>query len=249
MLDQTIPELKFNGSALKDCIEFLRDVTNANIVVNWKSIEAAGVSQDSPISMRLRDVSLRKALQMVLSEATGGDTLSFYMSEGIIHITTKEQTDKQMITRLYPVEDLIADIPDFENPPDLSLSATSTGGSSGGGSRGGGGGSRGGSGAGGGGGGGGGIFGQGGGGTGGGKTDEKTLSHAERAEALVALIRDIVYPEIWKENGGPASIRYYAGKLIVTAPRIRARSHRRRFRLTLKRLTTETQRHREENSL
>ena len=28
----------------------------------------------------------------------------------------------------------------------------------------------------------------------------------------------MVRPTIWKENGGPATMRYFNGKLIVTAP-------------------------------
>ena len=216
ILEQVVPEIRFNGVAFKDCIEFLRDVTNANIVVNWKAVEAAGVSQDSPINIRVREVTLRKALEMTISEASGGDTLSFYMGDGVIHISTREQTDKQMFTRIYPVEDLLVDIPDFDNPPDLSLQATSTGGSGGKGGGGGGGSGRGG--GGGGGGGAGGLFGAGN-AAAGGATDEKSMTHRERADALVTLIRNTIYPEIWKENGGPASINYYSGKLIVTAPR------------------------------
>jgi hypothetical protein len=33
------------------------------------------------------------------------------------------------------------------------------------------------------------------------------------------MIRETVRPEIWRENGGAASIRFYNGNLIVTAPR------------------------------
>ena len=220
IVDQVVPEIKFNGSSLKDCLEFFRDATNANIVVNWKAVEAAGVSQDTPINMRVRDVTLRKALSMLVSEASGGDTLSFYMAENVIHVSTREQTDKILITRIYPVEDLLVEVPDFTNPPDLSLTASSTGGSSGrGGGGGGGGGSKGG-GGGGGGGGANGLFGQGSGGGGAASsTDEKTMTREQRAEALLNLIRSVIYPDIWKENGGPASISYFSGKLIVTAPR------------------------------
>jgi hypothetical protein len=49
--------------------------------------------------------------------------------------------------------------------------------------------------------------------------DEKTKTKTERAEELVTMIRDTVYPDVWRENGGPASIRYYNGNLIVTASR------------------------------
>jgi hypothetical protein len=40
----------------------------------------------------------------------------------------------------------------------------------------------------------------------------------KKGQDLVALVRDVVRPTIWKENGGTASIRYFSGKLIVSAP-------------------------------
>ena len=211
VLDQVIPDVKFTNVALKDALEFLRDVTGANIHVNWKAIEAAGVSQDTNVNMRLREVQFRKALGLLLNEAGSGTALTYYFDQNVLEVTTRELADKEMFTRVYSVEDLVLDVPDFTDAPDLSLVATSTGGSGGGG--GGGGGSKGG---GGGGGGGGGIFGNSNTTT---PTDDKHKSKIERGEDLVTLVRETVYPDVWRENGGTASIRYFNGKLIVTAPR------------------------------
>lgn len=212
-LSMTLPEVKFQGATLKDCFEFLRDVTSANIHVNWKALEAAGIGQDTQVNVRLREVSLRKVLNTLLSEAGAGVGLTYYTADGVIEVTTAELADKEMITRVYPVDDLLMEIPDFDNAPDFSLNSSGSGGSGGSGgrssSRGGGGG----------GGGGGGLFGGGGGGGGQDRGSEKTTTKAERAEALVTLIRETVRPDIWRENGGIASIRYYNGHLVVTAPR------------------------------
>lgn len=212
ILDQVLPDVRFTNVALKDALEFLRDVTGANIHVNWKAIEAAGVAQDTNVNMHLREVQFRKALGLLLSEAGAGTALTYYFDQNVLEITTRELADKEMFTRVYPVEDLVMDIPDFTDAPDLSLTAVSTGGSGGGGGKSGGSGS-----GGGGGGGGGGLFGGGGGATT--ATDEKHKSKTERGEDLVTLVRETVYPDVWRENGGNASIRYFSGQLIVTAPR------------------------------
>src|SRR5437879_2697624 len=78
-LDQILPEVKFTNVALKDALEFMRDVTGANIHVNWRAIETAGVAQDTNVNMRLREVQFRKALNLLLSEAGGGTTLTYYV--------------------------------------------------------------------------------------------------------------------------------------------------------------------------
>jgi hypothetical protein len=224
-----MPEVKFQGQSLRDCMDFIRDVSGANIHVNWRAIEAAGVTPDTPVNVRLRDVPLRKVLNVLLSEAGAGANLTYYTSEGVIEVTTSEIADAEMITRVYPVEDLLIEVPDFDNAPDFSLllnQSGGSGGSGGGGGMGGGGGFGGGGGGYGGGGGlggGGGGFGGGGGGGlgggGGGMQKEKVKTKQERADDLVTLVRETIRPEIWKENGGTAAVRYYNGNLIVTAPR------------------------------
>jgi hypothetical protein len=205
-LSTQLPELKFQGVTFSDAVDFLRDVSGANIIVNWKALEAAGVTRDAPVNLHLNGVSLHKAMDLLLTEAAGGDTITYVVDQGVIEITTRELADKNMVTRVYPVEDLLMIIPDFNDAPQFSLDAAQNGG-----------------------GGGGSPVGQGGGGgaaaanplfqQGGTQTAEVVKTKAERAQELVELIEQVVSPDIWKDNGGTASLRYYNGMLVVTAPR------------------------------
>lgn len=209
-LAERLPELRFQGTTLGDAIDFLRDVSQANIVVNWKALDAIGVSKDTPLNLHLADISLAKSLDLILDEASGGDSVTYYVDDGVIEITTRELADHNMVTRVYDVEDLIMEIPDFNNAPQFSLDASQnqSGSSSGGGS--------------------------GGGGLSGGTQVTNQLfqgngtsmmnrqvvpTKAERAQNLVDLIKDVIFPDIWKDNGGTATIRYFNGMLVVTAPR------------------------------
>jgi hypothetical protein len=204
-LGNKMPEVKLEGVGFSDAVDFLRDVSGANIHVDWRALEAAGISKDTQVTLHLKDVPLRRVLTLLLADAGGATPLDYYIDEGVIEITTRELADHNMITRVFPIDDLMVDVPDFPSPVNMDLSATATGGSAGGsgGARGSQGGSS------------GSLF--------GGNTcsagAEKTLSKAERADQIVALIRDTVYPDVWRENGGAASIRYFDGKLVVTAPR------------------------------
>ncbi len=45
------------------------------------------------------------------------------------------------------------------------------------------------------------------------------MTRAERAEELLSLIRETIYPDVWRDNGGTASIRMWRDNLVVTAPR------------------------------
>src|SRR5687768_12642943 len=199
-LDRVLPEMKFTGVTFGDAIDFLRDVAGVNIHVNWKALEAENVTADTPINLRLRSVTLRKVLNLLLSEASGGDNLTWQVDQGVVEITTRELADKKMYTKVYPIQDLTMDVPDFVGP-NMSLQSASDQAQAGGG-----------------GGGSGGLFGQSG-DSSRDEEDEKTPNRDERGQQLVDLIMETVRPDIWAANGGTASIRYFNGSLIVTAPR------------------------------
>jgi hypothetical protein len=204
VLSRTLPEMKFTGVTFGDAIDFIRDASGANIHVNWKALEAQNVTPDTTVNLRLRAVTLRKVLNLLLSEVSGSDTLTYFVDEGVVEITTREMADKKVYTRVYPVEDLVMDIPEFTEAPTFDLSQVGQQNGSGGGGGGGGGGGSGQS-----------IFGN----TNTQQQRDVGKTRDERGEELVTLITETVRPEIWAINGGTATIRYFRGSLVVTAPR------------------------------
>src|SRR5437667_3932721 len=103
-LNMTLPTLNFAGVSFGDAIDFLRDVSGANIHVDWRALETAGVGKDAVVNMRLRSVSMSKVLSLLCNEAGGGSLLTFYTDGGVIEITTREIADRQMFTRVYPIQ-------------------------------------------------------------------------------------------------------------------------------------------------
>lgn len=196
-----MPDLSFKDIALQDAIDFFRDATNANIAVDWRAIEEVGVSRDTPVTLKLRYVPTRVALRATLESAAPG-LLTFSVEENVITITTAARADAKMFVRIYPVQDLLVEIPDFEGPS-LSLTDNTSNSSgsntnrrnSGSSNRG--------------------IFDD----TDRNRDEEKTKTRAERAADLINLIQTTIRPDIWDINGGKAKIAFFNGNLIVTAPK------------------------------
>ena len=193
-----LPDIKFNGIPLQDAIDFVRDVSGANIHVNWRALELLNVTRQMPVTLQLSNVTTRRVLRSLLDETGSGEMLTFYIDEGVIEVTTVEISDQKLITKVYPVEDLVMTIPDFGDAPTFNLQNQTNQ-----------------------------TSGQGGGGGGGQNLfsgsqagqENNRETRQERADALVTLIMDTVRPEVWRENGGTSSVRYFNGHLIVTAPR------------------------------
>ncbi len=217
-LTQVVHELDVDGVSLAKVLDYLHNATGANLVVDWKVLEQAGVSKDTTISLRVRELTLHKMLQLVLDQASPNAPLTYGLDANVIEITSQEALDKVMITKVYVVDDLVMVAPTVQAPT-INLSSItqgSSGSTSSFGSGSGGGGS---------GGFGGGNSGGGGGGSSGGLFNQNQNTQStpkqtsdQKGQELVELIKAVVRPSIWNDNGGTASIRYFNGKLIVTAP-------------------------------
>ena len=197
-LSRKVPSIKLTAIPLSDAIDYVRDISNANIHVNWRALELLNVTRQTPVSITLSDVPVRRVLKGILEDSGAGDLLTYYVDDGVVEVTTKEIADSQMIPRVYPVDDLVTTIPDFAGPTfnlqNQSNQASGAGGGGGGGQS---------------------LFS----GNSNTTTTDQTQSKQQQADSLVKLITDTVKPEAWRDNGGAASIRYFNGHLIVTAPR------------------------------
>jgi len=203
VLGNIVPDTEMNAVPLRDAINYVQQDSGANIYVNWNALSAVGVSNLTPITLSLQNVTVGKLLALIMAQASPETPTVEYVDSNVLMITTRADADTQMVTRVYNVSDLIMSVPDYSSgAPTLSLAlqnqsvnASSTGGGGGGGQTG----SN--------------LFG------GGGQTSQGAVeSPAQRGQELVKLIETIVYPSIWADNGGQASIVYFNSNLIITAP-------------------------------
>ena len=207
-LDRQLPELQFDAVGFSDVVDFLRDVSGTNLFVNWKSLEAAGIDRNTPVTARLHNVKFSKALNVILDSVGGGTTkLGYTVDDGVITISTADDLSKNVVVRVYDIRDLIIDVPDFTDAPQFSLDASQNQGQGGGG---------------------GGGIGQGGGSTaqvtnslfagGAQQTQQQTgPTRQDLVDAITKLITDTVSSDSWKDNGGSVgAVRELQGQLIVT---------------------------------
>ncbi len=182
--------VEFDNVSLRNVVQFLRDVTAANIFVNWNALQKVGVTPETPVSLKLGRVSVAQLLTLSLKAA--GEDVTYYVEGNVITITTKAAANDNMVTIIYPVDDLVMVIPNFKGP-NIDPSANATSGGGGGNSA---------------------LSNL--------DTDdddEQELTREERMEELVELITELVEPEVWAVNGGKARIRFFRGSLVITAPR------------------------------
>jgi Flp pilus assembly secretin CpaC len=209
LLDKVMPEANFEGTTFTEAIDFFRDATGANIFVNTRALDAAGVDRATPISLKFHNVKFSKALDTILAMVGGQTKLAYDIDEGVITISTADQLNQNVVQEVYDIRDLLVSVPNFQLSDVTNLASSISGGGGGtsvGGSGGGGGGSLGSSSS-------GSAFGGSGGST------QNMTSNQMLMDQVVKLITDNVSSDTWKTNGGTVgsiSELVGSGQIVVT---------------------------------
>lgn len=208
---------EFDQTPLTDVLEFIHDFTGINVVPDQQGLQLAGIEPDHPITLNLRNVTLKSALKLLLEPIE----LTYLIRDEVLLITDSKETGAKPITKVYPVADLIIPILDL-NSGGVGLGGALGGGNAGQGGLGGqgfggfsGAGQGGGVGAAGAGGAGGGGFGGGGFGGGIGGGGNLTGGGAQGvggdiAGDVIRLIQTTIEPQSWVISGGQGSIELFA---------------------------------------
>lgn len=88
---------------LRDVVSRLAEQFNVQIVISIKKLEEASVSQDTPITKQLTDLTLGSILKLILKDLE----LTFVVRNEVLSITTPEDAESQLDARVYPVLDLV----------------------------------------------------------------------------------------------------------------------------------------------
>jgi hypothetical protein len=106
--------MEFIETPLNDVIEFLKDEHEVPIQLDKKALEDEGLDSASPITMNLAGVSFRSAMRLMLDPLG----LTYVIKNEVMLVTTKVKAEEDLITKVYPVADLVVPI---ETPPTGSI--------------------------------------------------------------------------------------------------------------------------------
>ncbi len=108
-------EIRFDGSTFTEAIDYLRDISKANIFVNWNQLEAAGIDRNVPINLRVHNIRFGKLLQLVLDSAD--PRLKYTAYEGVISVYVSQYPPDPAgkVTHVYEITDLMFPVPELQD--------------------------------------------------------------------------------------------------------------------------------------
>ena len=107
-LDRTI-SVDFDGVPLEDALQTVRAQLGANLTIDPAARDEHG---GVPVSMKLKDVSVRTVLKIMLDERE----LTLTRRDGVLVVVTKASIADRVVTKVYDVRDLIHAPPHFAGP-------------------------------------------------------------------------------------------------------------------------------------
>lgn len=105
-IEKTLDEptsVEFVETPLVDVLEYLKDHHRVEIQLDHKAISDVGIGADTPVTANLKDISLRSALRLLLRPLN----LTWTIDNEVLLITTPEESEKNLITKVIDVSDLV----------------------------------------------------------------------------------------------------------------------------------------------
>lgn len=189
----------FKQHRLEDVINFIAQYTGASIEPLWIDDQySEGLDKDQVLTLSVKEVPALTLIERVLEKAQVDDAENSWQMtrSGEIQIGPKERLNRFKRVEIYDINDLLLELPDFPNVPEIDLQQAlqQTGGGGGGGGQS--------------------PFQD-------NEDDEDRQRRPleERAEEIMDLIYALVEPDQWDNGGGSGgTIRHWRGTLIIKAP-------------------------------
>lgn len=117
-----INDVDFVETPLRDAIALLSSLGDVDLIVNWDTEGMGdGLDPDARATISFRHPVALVTVVEELLQNTIDEECSWVMGDGYIRIGTKEMLNEHRYVRVYPIEDLLHLVPEFDDPPELDL--------------------------------------------------------------------------------------------------------------------------------
>ncbi len=122
-LDTTNIPASFTDNTLEDVLNFIATVTNLNVDVDWDSLAEVGVDRDTLVSLNLQPLPARTILDRVLQKVSPDEfnSANWAVNDGILVVASDSALRRNTFIQIYDIQDLLFQVPDFTEVPDLEL--------------------------------------------------------------------------------------------------------------------------------
>jgi hypothetical protein len=107
LLDSPLKSLlQFSEIPINEVMNHLQEEYQIPIVFDSASMEEVAISPETEVTLNLRNITLRSALNLMLRQP-GLEDITYIIDDEVLMITTKEEANSHLVIAVYQVDDLI----------------------------------------------------------------------------------------------------------------------------------------------
>ncbi|MEQ8843582.1 MAG: hypothetical protein RIB58_01910 [Phycisphaerales bacterium] len=123
-LEQSRVQMNLQDNPLESALAFIAQQAQVDIDVEWETLETLGIDRNTPVTLRLAgSVDATTALDRVLAKVSLDEFSSadWAILDGLLTISSSESLIDKTAVGIYDINDLLHEIPDYPDVPELDL--------------------------------------------------------------------------------------------------------------------------------
>lgn len=192
-LDSVRLPADFEDNRFEDVVAFLQGFSGLTVDIDWESLDEIGVDEDTEITFQTSaNMPMRVLLESILDKASPDDfsRVDWAVKDGVLKIASEQALRRDTTLVIYNITDLLLEIEDYPDVPEIDLDSLLDQGEGGGGGQS--------------------PFED-------EDEEEEEETEDEKIEELIGIIQENVDFEGWRDNGGETgTVQEYNGSLIIT---------------------------------
>ncbi len=119
---RTMPA-NFQDHRLEDVLTFFQAITRLDMDVDWESLNSIGITKDSLVNLKLTRISAEELLTRVLRKVSTDQfsQANWWVENGVLTVASDEALRKNRSLVIYNIQDLLFDIPNYTEVPQIDL--------------------------------------------------------------------------------------------------------------------------------
>jgi general secretion pathway protein D len=118
--------LDLTDNRFEDVLKFVSQVTQLPIDPDWESLANVGVNKDSEVTLKLQTkVTVASALDRILQKVSKDQSAraGWAVNDGVITVASEEALRKHKVLVIYNIQDLLFQIPNYRQVPQIDLNS------------------------------------------------------------------------------------------------------------------------------
>jgi hypothetical protein len=106
-LREKVARIDFADREFGDVITEISHIGGLNCVVKYQFLATAGIGKGTKVNVHLTNVTLDRALRVVLEDTRPGSPAGYTIEDGSVVVSTRDDLSREMVTHVYQVADLL----------------------------------------------------------------------------------------------------------------------------------------------